>query len=148
MKKRTWYFLNAVVEIEPGRFHRAGFGKLLIPHPPVVNWLLRRGLSQDAYKILCTEHEMGHLQALPFEILYSIILILIAISTGNDDTFGWLWVLVSSFSAWEITAEMHVIRCVKPGYSHFYRGVSYLPRIAFWGLTLSLVAGSWVYILT
>lgn len=148
MKKRTWYFLNAVVEIEPGRFHRAGFGKLLIPHPPVVNWLLRRGLTQHAYKTLCTEHEMGHLQALPFEILYSVILILVAITAGNVDIFGWLWIIVNSFAAWEISAELHVIRFVKPGYAHFYRGISYLPRIVFWATTLSLVAGGWVYILS
>jgi hypothetical protein len=148
MKKRTWYFLNAVVEVEPGRFHRAGFGHLLIPHPPVVNWLLRRGLSKESYKNLCTEHEMGHLQALPFELLYSVILMLVMMSNANDDAAGWFWLVVSSFASWEIVAEAHTIRHVQPAYHYLYRGVSLVPRFLFWLISLSLVFGGWIYIFT
>jgi len=148
MKKRTWFFLNAVVEVEPGYLHRAGFGRFLLPHPPVVNWLLRRGLSRDAYKKLCSEHEMGHLQALPFEALYSAILILVMMSKDANDVVGWLWVIVSSFAAWEIFAEVHTIRYVQPGYHHLYRDISLVPRIIFWSVTLLLMFGGWVYILT
>ncbi len=146
MKKRTWFFLNAVVEIEPGRFHRAGFGRLLIPHPPVVNWLLRRGLSKEFYKNLCTEHEMGHLQALPFEVLYSFVLMLVMMNNANDDIVGWLWLAVSSFASWEIIAEVHTIRHVRPAYHRLYRGVSLVPRILFWLISLSLVLSGWIYI--
>jgi hypothetical protein len=148
MKKRTWFFLNAVVDVEPGRFHRAGFGHFLIPHPPVVNWLLRRGLSKASYKSLCTEHEMGHLQALPFEALYSLILMLIMMNNTNDDVVGWSWLIVSSFASWEIVAEVYTIRHVQPGYRRLYRGVSLLPRMLFWFISLSLVLGGWVYIFT
>jgi hypothetical protein len=146
MKRRTWFFLNAVVEIEPGRFHRAGFGRLLIPHPPVVNWLLRRGLPKESYKTLCAEHEMGHLQALPFEVLYSAMLVLVMLNNENESVVGWLWIIASSFSAWEIFAEVHTIRHVQPNYHHLYRDTSLVPRIIFWGISLSLMFGGWVYI--
>jgi len=135
------------VEIKPGYFHRAGLGRFLLPHPPVVNWLLRRGLSRDAYQKLCNEHEMGHLQAWPFEVLYSAILILVMMNKDANDVVGWLWVIVSSFAAWEILTEMHRVRYVPPGYHHFYRDIFLISRIIFWGVTLSLIFGGWVYIL-
>jgi len=147
MKKRTWFFLNAVVDVEPGRLHRAGFGRFLLPHPPVVNGLLRRGLTRDAYKKLCSEHEMGHLQALPFEILYSVILVLVMMNNETNNVIGWLWVIASSFAAWEIFAEVHTIRYVQSGYHHLYRDISLIPRIIFWSIALSLMLGGWVYIL-
>ncbi|HHI94179.1 MAG TPA: hypothetical protein ENK04_11810 [Gammaproteobacteria bacterium] len=146
IKKRTWFFLDAVVEVEPGHFHRAGFGRFLLPHPPVVNWLLRRGLARDAYKKLCSEHEMGHLQALPFEALYSVILVLVMIHNETNDVIGWLWVVASSFAAWEILAEIHTIRHVQSGYQCLYRDISLIPRSIFWGIALFLVLGGWVYV--
>jgi len=148
MKRRTWFFLNAVVRVEPGCFHRAGFGRFLLPHPPVVNWLLRRGLSKDIYKKLCCEHEMGHLQALPLEVLYSIALVLLMMNNESNNIVGWLWVVLSSFAAWEILAEVHTIRHVKPSYHHLYRNISFIPRIIFWSITLSLMLGGWIYIFT
>lgn len=148
MKKRTWYLLNAVVEVEPGKFHRAGFGRLLIPHPPVVNWLLRQGLCKESYKQLSTEHEMGHLQALPFEILYSVLLVAVMLSYEDGGIIGWFWVGLSSFAAWEIFAEVHTIRHVKSGYRRLYQGVSFVPRIIFWCVSLTLVFGGWIYILS
>lgn len=146
LKKQTWFFLNAVVEIEPGRLHRAGFGNLLLPHPPLANCLLRRGLSKESYKILCTEHEMGHLQALPVEILYSSLLIILMIHNDNDDTLGWLWIVLSSFAAWEIFAEIHTIRRVSPTYQELYSDASLVPRTIFWIITLALVISGWLYI--
>jgi len=146
MKKRTWFFLTAVVEVNPGHFHRAGFGRFLLPHPPVVNWLLRRGLTKDAYKTLCSEHEMGHLQALPFEILYSVIFVLAMMYNETNVVMGWFWAIISSVAAWEIFAEMHTIRYVQPAYQYLYHEISPVPRIIFWSITLSLMFGGWVYI--
>jgi hypothetical protein len=148
MKRRTWFFLNAVVEIEPGHFHRAGFGRLLLPHPPVANWLLRRGLPTESYKKLCTEHEMGHLQALPFEVLYSAMFVLVMMYNENDGVIGWLWIVASSFAAWEVFAEAHTIRHVQPSYHQLYRDTSFIPRTIFWSISLSLILSGWVYILT
>jgi hypothetical protein len=85
---------------------------------------------------------------LPFEALYSLILMLIMMNNANDDVMGWGWLIVSSFASWEIVAEVHTIRHVQPGYRHLYRGVSLVPRMLFWFITLSLVLGGWVYILT
>jgi hypothetical protein len=66
VQNRTWYGVNVTVIIGPTFLHKAGWGSLLIPHPPVVNWLLRKDLMDKARDALCVKHEIGHFETLPF----------------------------------------------------------------------------------
>ncbi len=106
IKVRTWYGVNIVVEVKPGSLHRAGFGRLILPHPPIVNWLLRQNLTNSAKRQLSTLHEVGHLQALPFEILYTLLLLGTFIVNEKDSSVEIVLAIVAgSFAAWEISAE-------------------------------------------
>jgi hypothetical protein len=144
MRVRTWFGADAVIEIQPGGMHRAGFGRWLIPHPPVINWLLRCGLLDTARYRLSVAHELGHLQAFPLELTYAMVLFGIAIERGHS---GWdvlILVLLSCFAAWEIAAEIYALRCEGPFYRMQYRCISLFPRVLFWTAMVSLALSGWI----
>lgn len=141
-RKRTWFGCMAAVDLAPGFWHRAGFGRWLVPHPPVANWLLRLGLDAAAALELAAAHEFGHLQSLPLVLLYAGGLLGVAAVTASLRTGDTLLCLLSSFAVWEVFAELYVIWRRGAHYRTYYRGVSPLPRTLFWGLTLSLAAGA------
>lgn len=139
----TWYGLDAATEIERTRWHRAGFGRFMISHPAIVNCLLRRGLSDAAYQHLCVHHEIGHLQMLPFELLYTLFLFGMAIENGHTDMLESIVILLSCFAVWEILAESYVIKRQASGYKSHYEHVSLMPRVLFWSITIGLMIAGW-----
>ncbi len=70
---RTWYGITATVNLQSRFVHKSGLGTLLVPHPAAVNWLLRRGLKMETAISLIIKHEFGHLQTVPFALLYERI---------------------------------------------------------------------------
>jgi hypothetical protein len=50
---RTWYGVGGTVIIGPGFRHKSGIGNLIIPHPALVNWLLRLGLLEKLRRPSC-----------------------------------------------------------------------------------------------
>lgn len=144
VKIRTWYGLDVVAEVEPGCWHRAGFGRLVIPHPPVVNWLLRYGLSPQTNRHLSILHEIGHLQMLPLELLYAAILFSVSISNGHTKFYEVILTLMSFFAIWEMFAESYTIKRNTNYYGVRYKDVSLIPRILFWAGTTTLVSIGWV----
>lgn len=148
IKVRTWYGANVVAEIKLGSLHRAGFSRAILPHPPVVNWLLRQSLPNRAKCQLSALHEIGHLQALPFELLYSLLLLGIFILNDTRITVWSVLVIVAgSFAAWEISAEIYTIKSARPSYGSCYHGISLVPRMLFWTITVTLVVASWIAVL-
>jgi hypothetical protein len=85
MRKQMWFGVNVTVTIGPGFIHNAGFGKISLPHPPVINWLLRQGLNEDARYILSLTHEFCHLQTMPLAIFYTSIMLALAFFAGNTE---------------------------------------------------------------
>ncbi|NIO03193.1 MAG: hypothetical protein GTN74_00875 [Proteobacteria bacterium] len=69
IQRRTWFGVEATVGIGSGLIHEAGVGGLVVPHPAVVNWLLRQGLADNARYTLTVTHEFGHLQSTPLALL-------------------------------------------------------------------------------
>ena len=68
IKVWTWYGIGGTVIIDPGFLHRTGLGWFLIPHPSVINWLLRLGLLENSRNALRVTHEFGHLQSAPLAV--------------------------------------------------------------------------------
>jgi len=149
VKKKLWYGVKGSVKIGPGFIHRAGLSGILIPHPPLVNLLLRIGLNQREHLKLGISHEFAHLQSMPFMVVYTIALFIVA--WWYNDKLGWQWIvllLLSSHAAWEMMAEAITVIKHKNEYSFIYRNVSPLPRILFWFLTSLLVFIGWYLILS
>jgi hypothetical protein len=144
----TWYGLNAATHIERASWHRTGSGRFLIPHPPLVNGLLRRGLSDAAYRHLCVWHEIGHLQMFPFSLLYAGLLLGIffsgTFSDNSNNIFGLLIILISCFAFWEMLAEGYVLMKKAGCYHLHYKGVSIAPRLVFWSVMATLALAGWL----
>ncbi len=142
-----WYGLNATVIIGPGFMHRAGHGPFLIPHPPLVNCILRYGLEREAEYRLSVTHEFAHLKTTPFVIAYTLMVFFIAYA--ERDSLGWKTVvllLLSTHAAWEIIAETVTILEDIKGYSNMYRDVPVGARLVFWVITSVLVLSGWYII--
>lgn len=141
-----WYGLNAAVSIGPGFLHTAGFGTFMLPHPPVINWLLRQHLTSHDSDSLSFTHEFGHLQTLPLAALYTGAMLLIALFARRN-LIEIIIILTSTHAAWEMMAEIFTIVSDAAHYKKCYRGVTVVPRAIFWTVTGSLAVAGWVVVL-
>jgi hypothetical protein len=142
----TWFGVDAVVKIGPGFLHKAGLGRWIIPHPPIINWLLRWGLPKDAYHTLSLFHEFGHLQTTPLTLLYLGSMLTLSVLTGHASWLDILLVILSAHSAWEIGAELFTITRTGGHYEEYYKGISVLPRIIFWLVAVALTLAGWIVV--
>lgn len=145
--KRTWFGVAAKVTIGPGFVHKTGFGRLVIPHPPLANWLLRLGLPGDRSRNLIFAHEFAHFQTAPVLFVYGFVLIFLAYvkdRTGIEEIF---FLVVNMQAAWELMSEGMVVLKDTAVYRNSYKGVTRLPRILFWFVAAMLTAGGWVVVL-
>jgi hypothetical protein len=138
-----WFGINASVIIGPGFLHTAGFGKFLLPHPPVVNWLLRLGLPEEDKYALSVIHEFGHLQTTPPAVIYTLGILGMAYMNGHTAWPEIFFMLVSTHAAWEIMAEGLTVISDISGYSRYYKNVTVIPRSIFWCCTTALVVLGW-----
>jgi len=146
LHQRTWFGVISTVMLGPGFIHRAGVGKVLIPHPPVINWLLRQGLSDRVGLKLSFSHEMGHFQSAPFIVLYATAILARTLATGRFNIPEFLFVLVGIQAAWEMLSEAVTIIGNISYYRKCYKGIPKLPRITFWTATGILTAGGWFFV--
>ncbi len=147
IQNRTWYGMNATVIIGPGFIHRAGWGRLLIPHPPVMNWLLRRGLTENARYALSLTHEFGHLQSVPLSVFYAAVNYAAIIAVGQANLMKIIVVFVSTHAAWEIISELFTITRDARFYRKCYEEVTIIPRTIFWFITAALTLIGWIIVL-
>ncbi|MFQ5343885.1 MAG: hypothetical protein ACE5F6_20265, partial [Anaerolineae bacterium] len=93
-------------------------GRLPIPHPPLINLLIRRGLPRRAKRQLSYWHEVGHMQTLPVAILHAVAL------TRGRRRPRWrhaLLALLGHEALWELAAESYVVWKAGPDYQRLYR---------------------------
>lgn len=147
VRERMWFGINATVTIGPRFIHKAGFGKISLSHPPVINWLLRQGLSEGARYTLSFTHEFGHLQAMPLAVLYTGVMLALAFVTGHTNLIEIILVLVSTHAAWEIMAEIITIASDMLLYRKYYERITIIPRIIFWIFTGTLAILGWFIVL-
>jgi hypothetical protein len=147
VQRRKWYVVIATVTIGPGYIHNAGFGTISIPHPPVINWLLRQGLNENSRDTLSFTHEFGHLQTMPLAMFYTGVMLALASITGNTALTEIILVLISTHAAWEIVSEIITIANDVPLYRKYYKETTVIPRIIFWILTGTLAIAGWFIIL-
>jgi hypothetical protein len=128
--------------------HYAGFGRILVPHPPMINWLLRQGLAKDDRHTLNFIHEFGHLQTLPFAVLYTGLMLAMASISRHSGLIEIILVLISTHAAWEIAAEIFTIANGTSLYRKYYEDITVIPRVIFWILTGILAVTGWIITLS
>ena len=145
--QRVWFGVNARVTIGPGFLHKAGFGSVVIPHPPLVNWLLRLGLPEEARTELAFAHEFGHFQTAPLFLAYTIVLVLLKVMRGEGSFLAVFFLLISTQATWEIGSELRAKAADYQQYRRYYQSVTPIPRVIFWTAAIILtVLGWWVAI--
>lgn len=147
MQMRTWYGLNASVIIGPGFLHRAGWRGFLIPHPPIVNWLLRWGLRENERHSLSFTHEFGHFQSAPLALPYTAGMLAVPFATGRLSLSVIIMVFISTHAASEIMAEIITVMSDIQFYRKCYEKITIIPRIIFWFLMTALTIAGWIILL-
>jgi hypothetical protein len=142
---RTWYGINVLVDVDNRFLHKAGIGRAILPHPALVNLLLRIGLPGGG-RLLAQKHEFGHFQTAPGALLY-VALVLSLAAQGHFHLTRVFFLLVSTHATWEMASEGYTILADPRGYRAAYAGVSLLPRLFFWVLMSTLTLMGWVLIL-
>jgi hypothetical protein len=147
IKVRTWYGMGGTVIIGPGFLHRTGLGWFLIPHPPLVNWLLRQGLLKNFSNALRVTHEFGHLQTAPLALLYTAANYTAIITANRTDLSNLILVFISTHAAWEIMSEILTIMSDAQFYHKCYEKVSIIPRAIFWFSAIVITLLGWIILL-
>lgn len=70
---RTWYGATGRVELHGPFWHLAELWGIDIPHPPLINLLIRQGLPMATKRELSFIHELGHLEMLPISLLATML---------------------------------------------------------------------------
>jgi hypothetical protein len=134
----------ATVSIGPGFWHEAGLGRLIVPHPPLINLLLRHGLSKEARITLAFAHEFGHLQTAPLYFGYTALLVLWKVVCGSGNLPEIFFLLISAHATWEIGAELLAKAADFQRYRKYYESVTPIPRLIFWTSTILLTVLGWL----
>jgi hypothetical protein len=134
---RSWYGLPGEIVIEGDHWHLVKVGPLPLPHPPLINLLIRRGLPRQDRLQLSYWHELGHLQALPLALAYAIWLGRHR-SKSQPRLLGLRLVrlaaaLVAHEAAWELAAESYVMVKAGRAYPRLYREHPNPLLALFWG---------------
>jgi len=65
-------------------------------------------------------------------------------SGNNNNTSELLIVLASCFAAWEMLEEGYVFIKKTSCYTLHYKGVTIVPRLAFWSVMATLALAGWI----
>lgn len=134
---RSWYGLPGEIAIEHELWHLVRVAGISLPHPPLINLVLRWGLPRRERLYLSFLHEFGHLQTLPLAVAHAVWLLRAGRWRGQGigTTLALLLaVLVAHEAVWELASELYVVAAAGPAYRQMYRD-SPNPRgqALFWG---------------
>ena len=146
LRRRTWYGMHAKIKVGPGLIHRSGFFGVMIPHPGLANWILRRGVTERARTTLSLCHEFAHFQTLPLMLFFSGGMLSEVFDKRVPSLSGLLFLMIGLQAAWEIMSEFSTIAQDTKYYRRCYTGVSVWPRVIFWALCVLLVLLNWMLV--
>lgn len=141
MEVRSWYGLTGTIQVEQELWHLVKVAGIALPHPPLINLVLRQGQTRRNRLHLSFLHEFGHLQTLPLALLH--LLWLIVGSRQRSRSGSWparLLALVLAHQAlWEATSEGYVMAEMGKAYWASYQHAAKWPLPVFW-LTMGTLA--------
>lgn len=122
---RAWYGLPGEIVIEGNDWHLVKVGLLPLPHPPLINRFVRRGLPRQARLQLSYWHELGHLQTLPLALAHAVWLWRRVTLRGPESLLLRLSRIVAAIiaheAAWELASEGYVVAKSGREYRRLYR---------------------------
>jgi len=141
---RTWYGLPVEILVEGDYWHKVRVGVISLPHPPLVNLLVRRGLPRAARERLSYWHELGHVQVLPLALAHAVWLW--RRRGRREQSRSWAGrvahlagAVIAHEVAWELAAEGYVAARTWPEYGQLYRKHP-KPFLTFWGIGMAVLA--------
>ena len=125
---RTWYGAPARVRAASSSLCEAALWGVALPHPSLVNMLIRRGLPADDRLRLSYWHELGHLQALPLVAVAALMTWASARRVRRSLVLS----ILGLNALWELLAEGYVVWKVRGEYLLIYRRTWNPFLIPFW----------------
>ena len=146
MRVRSWYGLEAEIDVEEEVWHRVRVDGVPLNHPPLVNLVLRQGLSSTERHRLSFLHEFGHFQTLPLAIVHSLVLYRASPKPVSflRKIIWWLTFAVTHQVFWEIASEGYVVAHEREDYMRAYRQKPNLLMLIFWGVMGGV--GFWLHL--
>lgn len=139
---RAWYGLPGEIVIEGDTWHLVKVGPLPLPHPPLVNRVIRRGLPAEARLRLSYWHELGHLQTLPVALAHAVCLWRRGFgrpATGRLRLLRASLAFLTHEALWELAAEGYVVTRAGRDYSRLYRRHGARLLGVFWAAMAAIV---------
>jgi hypothetical protein len=144
----TWFGMTGRVTAGADGLHVAEVGRLRLPHPGLVNMVLRPPGPPEEILRLVVLHERGHFETAPAAALHLLWILTAALRSRPEPPASRLLpplpglscalaLAVTHQAAWEALAEAWVVRHEGRSYA---RG-SASRQILFWTVTLTLAAG-------
>jgi hypothetical protein len=110
LRTHTWYGLPVEIAVSSDNLHRVAVPGLAVPHPGLVNLIVRQGLPGDVRLELTARHELGHLQTLPVPLLHLALLLWPRRGPPSGSrVVRWLVALLTHQAVWEVAAEAYVV---------------------------------------
>jgi len=139
---RSWYGLSVEIDVAHDFWHLVRAGRLALPHPPLINLILRRGQPRDERLHLSFLHEFGHVQTLPVPLAHIALLGLRGRWRGRG-LRGLLCALLAALIAhqalWEMSSESYVMLSSGEEYGRIYRrSPNTIGQITFWSSMAAL----------
>ena len=134
---RAWYGLPGEIVIDGDAWHLVKVGSVPLPHPPLVNRRIRRGLAPETRLRLSYWHELGHLQTPPLALAQAIWLWRRKSAMGKRAWLSRLGrlaaALVGHAAGWELAAEGYVMAKDGRDYRRVHRARPTPLRAVVWG---------------
>lgn len=140
----TWYGVNAEVRAAGDDCDIMVEG-VAFPHPSLVNRFLRRAMASQSRFSLGAQHEAGHVQTLPFVVLYAFFLL----AAPRRHWLKRAAALMGAGALWEAASEAYVVKQVGADtYRQMYKELRARGRLAlFWVASVTIAFGAAWFVL-
>lgn len=141
----AWYGLHGEIIVEDELWHLVRVGNLSLPHPPLVNLMIRRGLAAKDRLQFSYLHEFGHLQTLPVAAIHASLLLWLARRGNRPTGIKVLAGLLAHEAVWELASESYVVLRAGWKYRRAYRRRPNRWQGLFWlGMSFLAMIGTWL----
>ncbi len=142
---KAWCGLRGEIAVEDELWHLVRVGGVSLPHPPLVNLMIRRGLAADDRLHFSYLHEFGHLQTLPLTGIHVLLLVWLSWRGTRPAGIKLLAGLLAHEAVWELASEGYAVLHAGRRYRRAYLSGPNRWQGLFWlGMSLLAAIGIWL----